>query len=396
MTESITPDQFNPEDPEVQKDPYPYYPVLRTQRPVLKSSVGGQPCWVFSKREDITKALMDSETYSNRTTPLPNMLFVDSPEHERLRRMVSGMFTRAAVQPMAEFIDQTAERLIADILPSCRCDIIGDFAGPLTITMIGRMLGITGLHVEKLRELSSLFVEYVLALQVGRTPSEESRVATEELTRFMTGLAESRSYVDGGVIAVLAAARASGDLTDEEFVHFAILLLLAGHSTTTNLIGNAVYMLAQRPQDLERLAEDTAFVSPFMEEVLRTRPSFHREIRITARDVEVAGEFIPAGSVVRLLLASANRDPAYYEAPETFDPDLKRRMHLSFGQGIHSCLGSWLARLEGATALTVIARRLGSIALDPIEEPILFSGGTFNEFGFKRLPVILTPRVRCA
>lgn len=174
-------------------------------------------------------------------------------------------------------------------------------------------------------------------------------------------------------------------------MQFATLLFGAGHTTTTNLIGNCLYMLTQRPDDLARMREDEAFIEPFIEEVLRTRPSFHRILRITTREVELHGETIPAGSIVRLLLASANRDPEYFPDGEEFDPDRKARMHSSFGQGIHSCLGSWLARLEARTALRIISRRAARIELDPDTAPTPLTGGTFNEFGFEHLPILIAP-----
>ena len=173
---------------------------------------------------------------------------------------------------------------------------------------------------------------------------------------------------------------------------FAVLLLIAGHTTTSNLISNSIYMIAQRPADLDRMNSDQAFVTSFVEEVLRTRPSFHRNTRITTRDVEVAGELIPAGSIVLLLIASANRDPTFFEDAETFDPDKKRRLNFSFGHGIHTCLGNSLARLEASMALATFANRVGKIALLPERPVIALSGGTFNEFGFESLPAQLIAR----
>ncbi len=127
--------------------------------------------------------------------------------------------------------------------------------------------------------------------------------------------------------------------------------------------------------------------------MLRTRPSFHRIPRVTTREVEIGGERIPAGSLVRLLLASANRDDAFHDDPEAFDPDQKRRMHLAFGKGIHTCLGNWLARLEATIALQTLARHVRSVELDPDERATMHTGGTYNGFGFERLPVILRARI---
>ena len=390
---SLATEDFNLADPEIQKDPYPFYPMLRARRPVLRTSVGGQDCWVLSRRADIVKVLMDPRTFSNRHTPLPNMLFSDPPEHERLRRMVGTMFTRIAVQPMAHGIAQFAGGLIDAGFARGHLDVIEDFAGPLSIEAIGALLGISGLHVEKLRGLSHHFVAYVRALQLGIAPSEEARTATEELKRFVVGLIETRGYVDGQVLSGLAEEHRNGALSDEELVNFAILLLVAGHSTTTNLIGNSIFMLLQRPQDQDRIADEEGFAARFLEEVLRTRPSFHRIHRITTRPVEIAGEPIPEGAIVRLMLASANRDPEFFENPEVFDPDVKRRTNSAFGQGIHSCLGNWLARLEASTAIRALAQKASEIRADPHRPAQPHTGGSFNEFGFDALPIVMTPRV---
>ena len=389
----ITPEQFRPDDPEIQKEPYPYYPVLREQAPVLRSSLGGQSCWILSRREDISRVLMDPKTFSSRTTPIANMLFSDPPEHGRLRRMVADMFSRTSVQSMAPLIAQETEALIVPLLGSRSCDAIGDYAGPLIVTMIGLMLGIPVLEVERLRELTRLQMEFVLAIRLKREPSPEARQASESLIDLLGAVIRDRRYEPGQVVAVLADLLHQGELTEEDCAQFAVMLLIAGHSTTTNLIGNSIYMLTGRPADLDRMRQDESFVAAFVEEVLRTRPSFHRNVRVTTRDVEVAGELIPAGSVVRLLLAAANRDPAFFENPEAFDPDATRRMHFAFGQGIHTCLGNWLARLEASTALDIFSKHVAHVTLDEDRPPARVSGGTFNEFGFEHLPVRLTARV---
>ena len=127
---TLAPDQFRLDDPEIQKDPYPYYPMLREQRPVLATRFGEQPCWVVSRRDDVSRVLMDPDTFSSRTTPLPTMLFVDRPDHGRLRGMVSSLFTRTAVAPMADAIRARATTLLDPLLEAGRCDAANDFAGP--------------------------------------------------------------------------------------------------------------------------------------------------------------------------------------------------------------------------------------------------------------------------
>jgi len=385
MTATI--DDFVLHDPRVQADPYPFYPLLREQAPVLETEFSGQPCWVLSRRKDISAVLMDPGTYSSKTAPVSNILFADSPEHERLRGMIADRFTRAAVAPMAETVREKAVALFGRCVEAGHFDGIDDFASPLTIYMMGRLLGISVDRVKDIRGLTHLLADYIMAIRLGRTPSAKAQSANDDIEALFLGLVATNDYTPGGVFSILADRYRGGDLMADELVRFVTLLFSAGHTTTTNLIGNSLYMLTQRPQDLARMGEDAAFIEPFIEEVLRVRPSFHRILRVTTREVELHGVTIPEGAIVRLLLASANRDPEFFSDAETLDPDRKGRMHSAFGQGIHSCLGSWLARLEGRIALETLSRMAKGIALDGGKRPTPLTGGTFNEFGFEHLPL---------
>ena len=380
---------LRPDDPRVQADPYPFYPLLRRQAPVLASDFAGQPCWILSRREDVARVLMDPTGFSSRTTPIPNMLFADPPTHGRLRAMVASMFTRTAVAPMAGIVDAKSRELLAPLTLRGRADIVGDFAAPLTITVIGAILGIPADEVEQLRELSRLMLDYVQALRLGRAPAPAATAGAEGLAAFIMGIVRARRYVPGKVVSALVKRFEADELIEGELIQFFVLLFVAGHSTTTNLIANAVFILADRPDDLRRLREDETFVPSFVEEVLRTRPSFYRTTRIASREMAMHGVTIPAGGVVRLLLASANRDEDRFDDPERFDPLAQRRNHLAFGQGAHACLGSWLARIEAHHALRAFAGVLTRLALDPDQPPVPASGGTFNEFGFESPPVLI-------
>ncbi len=387
--EIVCPEAFRPDDPTIQIDPYPYYSVLRDQKPVLASTFGEQPCWIVSRRKDVAQILMDPATFSSNTTPIPSMLHTDPPDHRRLRRMVAAMFTRKAVAPYGPRISQIAEELLDAAMERGRCDIVDDFAGPLTVATIALLLGIPVEDVERLRQFTRRSQDYVLAIRLGKEPTVEARSANQALLTFMSELARAETYTNGGVVSILAEQLAQGELNEEEYANFAVLLFVAGHTTTTNLIGNAIYMLADRPADLHRMRADESFIRPFLDEVLRTRPSFHRIIRVTTREVVVAGETIPRGAVVRLLLGSVNRDPEFFDNPEMFDPGRQRATHFAFGHGIHTCLGNWLSLLEASQALTVLARRITTVALDVVNPPVPLSGGTYNEFGFDHLPVQL-------
>lgn len=392
MTQQMNPaaEQFVLDDPEIQKDPYPFYPILRDQAPVLKTSFGGQPCWVLSRREDIATVLMDPKIFSSHTSPSLNLVHADPPDHSRLRKLVARMFTRRAVSAMAEHIAQTTEELVDQIVRKGRCDIVADFAGPLTVSVIGRFLGIATGEVERMRHLNHLAQDYEGSIRLNREPSPESQTARQDLTQLAADIVRLRQFDTGGVVASLVGFVDQGDLTELECVNLLVLLIITGHATTTNLLANSIYMLTQRPDDLTKLRDDKSAIAPYVEEVLRTRPSFHRITRITTEPVTLSGTEIPAGSIVRLLLASANRDPSDVESPEVFDPAREQGMHLAFGYGIHTCLGQWLGRLESETALEVFARRVSTVGLIPDESLIRFSGGTFNEFGFECLPVRLS------
>ena len=387
MTVAVDARAFRLDDPDIQKDPYRFYPVLREQEPVLETDFQGQPCWVVSRRAEVETVLMNPAVFSSRTTPISNLLFTDPPDHTRLRLMVSALFTRGAVARMEDRIRSCAETLAQPLREAGEGDIVLDYAGPLTVAMIGLLLGIDVSQVEALRELTHLRASAIMAMRLGTTPSESAQRASDDLVALMRRLSRPGAHRPEGIIAVLAGLHAEGELSEEQFVAFAILLFAAGHTTTTNLIANAIYMLTQHPQYLARLQSDDAFIAPYLEETLRMRPSFHRLIRVTTQPCELGGVTIPAGAVVRLLLASANRDPAKFDRAETFDPDAERRAHISFGRGIHTCLGSWLARLEAGTALRTLVSQVSSLALDPARPPVLLSGGTFNEFGFTQLPV---------
>lgn len=380
-------ERFRLDDESIQQDPFGYYPVLREDAPVFRTQLGGSPCWVLSRHQDITQALMDPDTFSSQTTPVPTLLHADPPDQQRMRAMVSNLFTRNKVSPMRPFIEARCAELLDELVTAGGGDIVLDFAGPLTVSVMARLLGISIDHVERLRQSSRLAAKYVRASRLGITASPEATAGRDQLFSFATDVVSSGSFDADGVIARLAQLTTGGELTEEQRTHFIVLLIVAGHTTTTNLIANCFFTLAHRPDDLGRVREDKAYTQKFIEEVLRTRPSFQRILRVTTRDVVVSGTEIPAGSTVYLLLGSANRDPNVFEDAETFDADQRRKMHVAFGHGIHTCLGQWLARLEASTALTSTAARVSAVALDPQRPPEHLAGGTYNEFGFEHLPV---------
>ena len=375
----------------IQIDPFAHYVDLREHAPVLETDLGDKPAWVLSRQEDIAAALLDTTAFSSRTVPDGTLLHSDPPDHRPLRTMVSGLFTRAAVSSIEPFIARRSAELLDELVAAGACDIVDDFAGPLTVSVSSRLFGIAVNDVQQLRTWTKLSAEYQRALRLGTQAPEGAEDAFRQLFHFAGELVGSNTSQADTVVARLAKLTTGGELTREQSARFMVLLLVAGHSTTTNLIANSTYVLTQHPQYLDRLRGDPSFAEKMIEEVLRYRPSFQRIPRVATGDIEVSGTTIPAGSTVYMLLGSANRDPQTFDDPEAFNPDQLRKMHMSFGHGIHTCLGQWLARLEGRLAVQSLAARVGSVMLDPGNRPDHLSGGTGNEFGFHHLPVRLVP-----
>lgn len=381
---------FRLDDERIQQDPFASYHALRDGCPVLTTDLGGKPAFVLSRHADISSAMMDTATFSSHTTPQPTLLHSDPPEQQQLRAMVSGLFSRSAVASIEPFIAQRSADLLDALVASGGCDIVDDFAGPLTVSVSSRLFGISVADVEQLRHWTRVSAEYVRSLRLGTPAREEAKEAHSQLRSFATSLIAPGAHQPGGVIARLAELTRAGELTEEQCSHYIVLLLVAGHSTTTNLVANSTYTLIQHPELLARLRHEPAFAARFLEEVLRTRGSFQRVPRVTTRDAEVAGTTIPEGSAVYLLIGSGNRDSDVYADADEFEPDSHRAMHLSFGHGIHTCLGQWLARLEVRIALQLLAARVERIELESGGTEHL-AGGTFNEFGFHHLAVRFTP-----
>lgn len=224
---------------------------------------------------------------------------------------------------MAETIVPAAHTMFTRCVEAGGFDGIGDSASPLTIFMMGQLLGIPVEQVDDIRGWTHLLAEHVMAVRTAKTPSARSQAASDDISKFFVELARTGAHSSDGVMAVLVHHHRSGELDDNQLVRFAILLFGAGH-TTTNLLGNAIHTLTLRPGDLARMRADEAFIEPFIEEVLRTRPSFQRIVRVTTRDVEVADTLMPQGSIVRLLLASANRDPVTFPDGEPSIPTARR------------------------------------------------------------------------
>ncbi len=309
----------------------------------------------------------------------------DPPEHTRQRSIVSRAFTPRRIAQIEPKIRKNAEELFARFEGRGHCDLMEEFANPLPVSVIADLLGLDPDRRDDFKRWST-------ALIVGSTrPGESGGFAGNlglfrEFRAYMTDVIAKRRQDPGDdlISTLLHSGEGEGILEPEQVISFASLLLAAGSETTTNLIGNAVLALLRSPDQLERVQRHPELVSRVVEETLRYDPPIQLTARLATRDSEVAGVSIPRGSIVAVLLASANRDAEQFEDPDRFDIDRPTPAHLAFGLGNHFCIGASLARLEGGIALEMILTRLRGLALtvDEVERH-----GSFLVRGPSTLPV---------
>ncbi|GAB1818268.1 cytochrome P450 family protein [Herbidospora sp. RD11066] len=339
-------------------DPFPYYAWLREWSPVHREVTSrGTVVWQVTRYDDVRALLGDDRLgkcpgagrVSGPEGLQRNLVHCDPPDHTRLRRMVNKAFTPARVAALEPLVEKTAREL-ADRLPE-RCDLIASFAGPLAFGMIKTVLGVPAdLETPGLRRL------LIDSLAGGAD-------VTARLHGFLTDLLAAKRergpVSDTDLLSVLIAA---GDLSEEELLGTAYILLLVGHDTTVNLIGNGMVALLDHPGQMARLHEDPALA---VEELLRyDAPVRTATYRRAAAPIHLERGTIPAGDVVNLVIASANRDPAHFDRPDDLDLARDPNDHLSLGRGRHFCVGAALARMEARIAFPILLDRLGDARLD--------------------------------
>ncbi|MGW2704849.1 cytochrome P450 [Streptomyces sp. NPDC001340] len=369
-------------------NPYPLYEELR-KTPVLHEEEDGP--YVISSYWDIKNLLHDpriSSDAANVTAPgddelsgpeatglPPSFIRLDPPEHDRLRRIANSSFgpphRPTRVDSMRGELAQIVTGLIDGFGDARQIDVVDQFAYPFPVTVICRLLGVP-------REDEPRFRSWVDPIVAGldpdtRTSAEAMKTAQEarlELGMYLNGLVEKRAREpqDDMLSDLVNSHGPDGAMTAMEVLSTAVLLLIAGHETTVNLITNGMLTLLRYPQHLQRLRDDPGLAVKIVEELLRYEPPVQLVPQRTCiTDIEVRGVTIPKGSRIWLVLAAGNRDPERFPDPDRFDPDREDIQHLGFGSGIHSCFGAPLARLEAQIALAELARRLDNPQL--VEDP---------------------------
>jgi cytochrome P450 len=309
----------------------------------------------------------------------PGFVFMDPPDHTRLRKLVSKAFSPKVVNGLQADIAAMVDGLLDRIAEKGQFDAVQDFAYPLQVTVICQLLGVpledephfshaTGLLAQALDP----FVRFADERSGGfeERPSLRRLAAFLKATRWSRGyfhdlIEQRRSRPGDDIISGLIAVEESGDqLTEDEIISTCNMLLIAGHETTVNLIANAILAMLRNPIQWTALGADAGRAPAIVEETLRYDPPTQLVGRAAADDMTIGGIEVPAGDAMLLLLAAAQRDPAEFDRPDTFDPDRGTLRHLGFGRGTHYCLGGPLARLEAGMALSAITARFPDARLD--------------------------------
>jgi cytochrome P450 len=370
--------------PEGRADPYPRYAALRASAPVHRSAFG---FWALSRYEDCQQLLRHpgvGKDFSGAANALgltdeqraaqdrfradrSNMLTTDPPDHTRLRGLVTRAFTPRTVETLRARIVALVDELL-DAFDG-EVDVMDALAFPLPVTVIGEMVGVPAEDRPRLRPLVRA-VTAVLELAVTPAALTEATEADIELEEYFAGLvAERRAHPRDDLLSKLIEAEDQGDrLSEHELISTAILLFAAGFETTTHLIGNGLLALLRHPDQLARLRADRSLVRPAVEELLRYDSPVQIAARTAYEDLSIGARRMEAGSVVLALLGAANRDPARFRDPERLDVGRDEGPPISFGGGIHFCLGAALARLEGQIVFDRLVDRFSKVELvgDPV------------------------------
>ena len=367
---------YNPLSAEMAQDPYPTYAKLRGRDPVHRSRL--MDAWVFSRFADVDAILRDHRHFSSdprkrvasgRRASLPNveepsMLFLDPPDHTRLRALVNKAFTPRAVAALEPHIRELTTTLLDAVDDPAAFDLMEAVAKPLPVIVIAEMLGIPPDDRAQFAVWSDQRAR-ILEPTLSPDERETADAAMRSLDEYLMPIISARR-VDpkDDIISALAQAEEEGDkLTEREVLIMLRLLLVAGNETTTNLIGNGVLALLRHPDQLAALREDPGLIPSAVEELLRFDSPVQVDVRSVLDDCEVNGFRVRRGDNVVTLLGAANRDPDRFEAPDRLDVRRGDQNHLSFGRGIHHCLGAPLARLEGRVVLQALIDRFSSLRL---------------------------------
>jgi cytochrome P450 len=378
-------------DPSKRADPYPAYQRILESGPLVLPEGN---LVVFSSFQDCGDVLRHPSSASDRLKSTvaqreiangaeprpfgqPGFLFLDPPDHTRLRRLAQQVFAPKRVRALEADVTSMVDGLLDEVAGLGQFDAIADLAYPLPVAVICRMLGVPISDEPQFSRASALLAQgldpFITFTGKVQDNFDDRMKAGHWLRGYIAGLVEQRrSAPREDLISALIAAEEDGDqLTTEEIVATCNLLLIAGHETTVNLIANAILAMLREPRHWAALADDPDRAGAIIEETLRYDPPVQLAGRTAAEEMTIGEVTVPKGDTMMLLLAAAQRDPTAFDRPDAFDPNREDLRHLAFGHGVHFCLGAPLARLEARVALTAVTRRFPNAALagEPLYKP---------------------------
>ena len=392
-------------DPQFKADPFPYYARLRAEAPIKRVLLPtGEQVWFVTRYDDVVSVLKDerfAKDTANALTPQEaarqpwfrrmfrslkrNMLETDPPDHTRLRALVAKAFTPRLIEQMRGRIRRLTEHLLDKVQSRGRMDLIRDYALPLPSTIIAEMLGVPPADRYQFHRWSKAVIE-AGASTWGLVKAVPNVML---FIRYLRKIIKNRrANPQDDLISALTRVEEAGEtLSENEMLSMVFLLLVAGHETTVNLIGNGMLALLEHPQQLEKLRRDPGLMKTAVEELLRfTCPVETATERYAREDVTMAGVTIRRGEMVFPVIASANRDERQFPDPDALDITREPNRHLSFGIGTHFCLGAPLARLEAQIALGTLLRRMPDLQLAVSPKVLRWRGGLVLR-GLESLPV---------
>ncbi|MFE0102559.1 cytochrome P450 [Streptomyces sp. NPDC059009] len=389
---------------------HPHHTWLRGERPEQPVVFNEQAqMWNVYGYDEVQEILTNPMTFSSDTTGLlsvevdaslmeGNIMLTDPPGHTRLRKLVSNAFTPKVVADLEPKIVRLANELLDQVQGQDRIELVSALAYPLPIIVIAELLGVPASDRDLFRGWVEAAMENSIEMIKTERGEEEDRAYEEQMDKtnklldYLRGhVAERRKSPREDLLSRLVQVEAGGEgkrLSDNEIVNFAYILLVAGHITTTMLIGNTVLCLDAHPEQDALVRADRSRLPGVIEESLRFLSPFTLALRGATEEVEIAGQRISPGKMIMVWMSAANRDPRRFERPDVFDPTRAPNPHLGFGRGVHFCLGAPLARLEGRLVMDILLDRFPVLRTDPATPPSFLAADHMT--GAKHLPLITT------
>lgn len=368
---------FSLTSPEFLKNPYPFYDKLRAIQPIYRGNFLKYPGWYVTGYEEAIEILKDTRFKNRIPLPLTSkkyehlkniqkdmLVFKNQPDHKRLRMLVSKVFTQRIVENHRPYIKETVNELLNEVQNNKSMDVVTDFAFPLASLIIAKILGVPAEERYQFRNWSLSLIQ-TIDFSRSRKELADGNVTSMKLIDYFKELIEKRKRnLEDDLISMLIKEEQQGDkLTDEELLATCILLVIAGHETTVNLISNSILALLNHPKQLIKLKENPSLIERAVEEFLRYESPTQMIARIASEDIEINNVTIKKGEHVYLLLGAANRDPKKFIDANVLDITRNPNPHLAFGYGIHFCIGSTLARIEAQIAIQTLLQRMPNLQL---------------------------------